>query len=349
MDDLERKSNSLHSPDPPGDPGKAADLALAPNPAVFETAAQHASAAVPIAAPGELVGEVLRNLSGHDYDIASHVVVCEDERFVGIATIERLFSAPTTSRLDSVMDHDAPAVGPGVDQEIAAWHAVRKGESALSVVDAQGRFIGIIPPYKLLAVLLFEHEEDLSRLGGFLKSTAAAREASQETVERRFLHRLPWLVVGLAGALLAADLVGWFEHQIEIKVLLAFFLPGIIYLADAVGTQTETVIVRGLSVGVPMTRMVRRELLTGLVIGFSLALLATPVVWWRWGDADVALTVGLAIFGACSTATIAAMVLPCLLQRCGTDPAFGSGPLATVLQDLLSILIYFLVALAIID
>jgi magnesium transporter len=315
---------------------------------LFETAAQHASVAVPIAAPRELVAEVLQRLSGHDYEIASHVVVCDRDRFVGIATIEHLLAAPGASTIESVMDRDAPAVGPGVDQEIAAWHAVRRGESALSVVDALGRFVGIIPPYKLLAVLLSEHEEDLSRLGGFLKSTTAAREASQEPVERRFLHRLPWLVVGLAGALLAADLVGWFEHQLEIKVLLAFFIPGIVYLADAVGTQTETVIVRGLSVGVPMARMVRRELPTGFVIGFSLALIAAPAVWWRWGDADVALTVSLAIFGACSTATIVAMLLPWLLERCGADPAFGSGPLATVLQDLLSILIYFMVALAVV-
>jgi magnesium transporter len=323
-------------------------LETVPSPVLFETAAQHASAAVPIAAPLERVGSVLQNLAGHDYDIASHVVVCDGRRFVGIATIERLLAAPSASTIDDVMDHDAPVVGPGIDQEIAAWHAVHRGESALSVVDAHGRFIGVIPPYKLLTVLLTEHEEDLSRLGGFLKSTTAAREASQEPVERRFLHRLPWLVVGLGGALLAADLVGWFEHQLEVKVLLAFFMPGIVYLADAVGTQTETVIVRGLSVGVPMIRMVRRELPTGLVIGFSLALIAAPAVWWRWNDADVALTVGLAIFGACSTATIAAMLLPWLLERCGTDPAFGSGPLATVLQDLFSILIYFLIALAII-
>lgn len=313
----------------------------------FETAARHAATDVPIAGPQVPVADVLRALPGRRYESASHVVVCEGEHFLGMATIEHLLAAPPAAAIGSIMDTDAPLVRPGVDQEIAAWHAVRKGESALSVVDTEGRFIGLIPPHRLLAVLLSEHEEDLSRLGGFLKSTAAAREASQEPVERRFVHRIPWLIVGLAGALAAADLVGWFERAIEMNVLLAFFIPGIVYLADAVGTQTETVIVRGLSVGVPMRRMVRRELPTGLVIGLALAVLAGPFVWWRWEDADLALTVGLAIFCACSTATLAAMMLPWLLDRAGADPAFGSGPLATVIQDLLSILTYFLIALAI--
>ena len=314
----------------------------------FETAAQHATTNVPIIGPSRRAREALATLAGRSYDSASHLAVCEAGKFAGIVTIEALLSAPAEATMESLMDRDAPTVRPGVDQEIAAWHAVRRGESALSVVDESGRFLGLIPPHRLLAVLLSEHEEDLSRLGGFVKSTSEARAASTEPVERRFIHRLPWLLVGLAGAMIAADLVGWFETQLELKVVLAFFIPGIVYLADAVGTQTETVVVRGLSVGVPMRRMVRRELLTGIAIGVALGLAAYPLVWWRWHDADLALAVALALFGACSTATIAAMTLPWVLASTGADPAFGSGPLATVVQDLLSILIYFSVAATVI-
>lgn len=253
-------------------------------------------------------------------------------------------AAPADATLGQLMDSDTPAVAPGVDQEVAAWHAVRKGLSALAVVDADSRFVGLIPPGRLLTVLLTEHEEDLTRLGGFVKQAAQARTSSIEPVERRFRHRMPWLLVGLGGALLAAEFVGWFEEHIQRQVMLAFFIPSIVYLADAVGTQTETVVVRGLSVGVAMRRMLRRELLVGLAIGLVLALLAGPLVWWRWGDADVALSVGLAMFAACSTATVIAMTLPWLLNSFGFDPAFGSGPLATVIQDLLSILLYFAIA-----
>jgi magnesium transporter len=310
----------------------------------FEIAAEHACTRVPVVSPADHAGDVRRLLVEQRHESASHVVVCEGRRFRGVVRIEDLLPAPPGTTMADLMDRDAPVVAPGVDQEVAAWHAVRNGESALAVVDTRGDFVGVIPPHRLLAVLLSEHEEDLSRLGGFTKSAAAARSTSEEPVERRYRHRLPWLLVGLAGAFLAADLVGWFESRLRDRVMLAFFIPGLVYLADAVGTQTETVIVRGFSVGVSMRRMFRRELGVGLAIGLTLAVLAGPFVWWRWGAGDVALCVGLSVFAACSTATLAAMSLPWLLDVAGADPAFGSGPLATVVQDLLSILIYFAVA-----
>jgi magnesium transporter len=76
-------------------------------------------------------------------------------------------------------------------------------------------------------------------------------------------------------------------------------------------------------------------------------LVAVPVVLWRWGATDVALVLGLSIFAACSIATVVAMALPWILDRFDLDPAFGSGPLATVIQDLLSIVIYFAIAAAV--
>jgi len=306
----------------------------------FETAAEHATARVPVAEPTQRAGDVRDLLVGQRYESASHIVVCEADTFLGIVTIEDLLFAAADATVESLMDRGAPVVAPGVDQEVAAWRAVRHEESALAVVDRHGHFVGVIPPHRLVAVLLSEHEEDLSRLGGFLRNTSVARTTSEEPVQRRFRHRLPWLLLGLGGALLAADVVGSFETQLQLNVMLAFFIPGIVYLADAVGTQTETVVVRGLSLGVPMRWMVGRELLAGILIGVTLAAVALPFVWWRWNDAGLAFSVGLSVFAACSTATVAAMALPWMFDAFACDPAFGSGPLATVVQDLLSIWIY---------
>lgn len=310
----------------------------------FEIASEHASRRVPIAAATDRIGDLRRVLPGQRFDCASHIAVCEGERLIGVLRIEDLLAAADDRLVAEVMDREAPTVMPGTDQEVAAWHAVQHGESALSVVDQTGRFVGIIPPHRLIAVLLQEHDEDIARLGGFLKGSSVARLASEEPLRRRFWHRLPWLLIGLIGALFAADIVGRFETQLREKLLLAFFIPGIVYLADAVGTQTETVVVRGLSVGVRIERVLLLETLTGVGVGLALALVAAPFVWWRWGDAGVALTVGLALFAACSIATLIAMALPWLFDRSGLDPAFGAGPLATVIQDLLSIVLYFSVA-----
>jgi magnesium transporter len=321
---------------------------LVPHDVGFETASEHATRAVPVAAASDRAGDVRRALSGHRFDSAADVAVCEGSRLLGLVTIERLLAARDDEVLSDLMDDTPPIVAPGLDQERAAWRAVQHDESSVAVVDGDGRFAGLIPPQRLLAVLLEEHDEDMARLGGFLHDAQAARRASTEPVTRRLWHRLPWLLVGLAGAMLASVIVGWFEDELRQEIVLAFFVPGIVYMADAVGTQTETLVIRGLSVGVPIGGVVRRELLTGLGLGLALGLLFFPFSLLAWGQADVALAVSLALFAACSTATLVAMGLPWLLHRLGHDPAFGSGPLATVIQDLLSLLIYFAIALALV-
>lgn len=307
-------------------------------------AGDHATPRVPIARPGQSVGQLRDGVVGRRFDCAEDVAVLEGETLVGVIPVEALLAADRSARVEDVMDADPPAVAPGDDQEAVAWRMVRRAESSMPVVDADGRFVGLIPPHRMLGVLLAEHDEDLARIGGFLAGGGRARRAAVEPVARRLWHRLPWLLIGLAGAMASAVIVGAFEEQLEAKVLLAFFVPGVVYMADAVGTQTEALIIRGLSVGVTVRDVVRRELITGLVIGVAIGAAFLPFALLAWGDAQVALAVGLALVASCSIATVVAMALPWAFQRLGTDPAFGSGPLATVIQDLLSIAVYFAVA-----
>ena len=148
----------------------------------FETAAEHATAAVPVVEALQRAGDVRLLLAGRRYESASHIVVCEEHTFLGIVTIEDLLFASTDATMESLMDRGAPVVAPGVDQEVAAWRAVRHGASGLAVVDGHARFVGIMPPHRLLGVLLAEHEEDLTRSAGFLRITSVARTASEEPV-----------------------------------------------------------------------------------------------------------------------------------------------------------------------
>ncbi len=304
------------------------------------TAAAHAVRNVPEAKPEERVGSVLDGMRGSTFDSAVVVAVCTSGRLVGLVPIERLLAAPADAVLAEVMDSDPPVVAPGTDQERAAWLASQRAEPGLAVVDEHGHFQGLIPPHRLAGILLREHDEDLDRLGGFLASTADARTASQETVRRRLWHRMPWLAVGLAGAMASAGMLASIEDQMATNLAVAYFIPGIVYLADAVGTQTETLAIRGLSVGVGIGRIVRREALTGLLVGCLLAAAMLPLISWLWHDPALAVAVSVSVLAASTIATLVAMALPWLLNRLGRDPAFGSGPLATVIQDLLSIVIY---------
>ena len=255
------------------------------------------------------------------FESAAHIVVCDpDGRLVGVARIEDVLAAAPTTALREVMDTDPARIvagASGVDEEVAAWKAVQHGESALAVVDDSGRFVELVPPRRVVEVLLAEHDEDLARLGGYLASTSSARHATEESIGVRFGHRVPWLLVGLAGAIVAARIVEAFADRLEREVLIAFFVPGIVYMADAVGTQTEAVVIRGLSVGVPIARIVRRELVTGLLIGVALAGAFVPMGMALWGRADVTLTVAISLLAACSTAPPVAMALPLSFHRRG--------------------------------
>jgi magnesium transporter len=305
-----------------------------------ETALAHARTRVPTAAPDDLVSETLDGMRGKHFDSAVAVAVLDDGRLVGVAVIERMFDAPDGATLRDVMDPAPPVVAPDTDQEQAAWQAVHRDEAGLAVVNGQGRFRGLIAPQQLLTVLLQEHDEDMARLGGFLHSVESARATSVESVARRLWHRMPWLMVGLIGAMVSAVLMASFEAQLNANVAVAYFVPGIVYLADAVGTQTETLAIRGLSVGVGIRRIVRPEAFTGLFVGVLLGVIMLPAVVLMTGQWALAVAVAIALLAASTIATLVALALPWLLQRLGKDPAFGSGPLATVVQDLLSIVIY---------
>lgn len=175
---------------------------------------------------------------------------------------------------------------------------------------------------------------------------AEARDASAATVPSRLAHRLPWLALGLLGAMLCAGLVSSFEETLRENVMLAFFIPAVVYMADAVGTQVETVVIRGIALGVPLRAVARRELLSGGVIGFVLAAVFFVFALAVWGDAQIATVVAVSLLLSATTATAVAMTLPYVFAARGRDPAFGSGPIATVIQDLVSIAVYFAAAAA---
>jgi magnesium transporter len=331
----------MASPSAPGSP----PTGEAP---LLDVAAEHATNRVPIAAPQDTAESVLIRALSPGYDSVTDIAICDEQRFCGLLRLEDLLAAAPATPVVTLMDPDVPVVSPGVDEEIVAWQLVQHGERSLPVADADGRFIGLIPPARMLRVLVEHHERDLARLGGFLHEAAQARLSSEERVSRRLWHRLPWLIVGLVGTMLAAELLKAFEAQLTRTVALALFIPGIVYMADAVGTQTETLVVRGLSVGVSIRSVLRRELLTGLLVGLTLAGLLLPYLLLTQDNTTVAATVALALLASCSIATLVAMALPSLLHRLGSDPAFGSGPLATVIQDLLSILVYLGIATALI-
>jgi magnesium transporter len=264
----------------------------------------------------------------------------KDGRLEGVVPMVRLVAAGEV-RLGELMQRDFPRVTPHTDQEHAASLALHHAVDALPIVDQDDHALGVMSSQALLQVLRREHVEDLHVLAGIHREASQARHAIEDPPMRRVRHRLPWLLAGLGGAGLATVAMAGFESTLSAHLAVAFFVPGIVYLADAIGTQSEAVAVRGLS----LTRsgighLLGGELRTGMAIGATLGLISFLPVWFAFGDVRLAAAVAVAIFAAGAMAAALGLLLPWLLARLGRDPALGSGPLATVIQDILSLLVY---------
>jgi len=310
-----------------------------------ERVADHVVADVARAAPGETAGEVRARLAGEQPACVEIVVVTGPHGVLeGVVPIGRLFATPAGTTVGEAMLRDYPRVHPEDDQEHAASTALHHAVDALPVVDASGALLGAMPPQALLQVLRREHVEDLHRLVGITRETAKARHAIEDPPMRRARHRLPWLVAGLAGSAAATAAMAGFEDVIRAHVAVAFFVPALVYLADAIGTQSEAIAVRGLSLTrAGIGHLVAGELRTGALIGAVLGALAFVAVAAVWRDARLAAAVAASLFAAGTVASGIGIVFPWWLARMRVDPAYGSGPMATVLQDTLTILVYLAV------
>jgi magnesium transporter len=211
---------------------------------------------------------------------------------------------------------------------------------AVPVVDDQGCLLGAVPAHTVFKIMREEHTQDMERMVGIWRNSDQALSAIEGNPLRRVMDRLPWLIVGTVGCVLATGLMATFESTLRTDLAVAFFIPGIVYLADAIGTQSEAIAVRGLSFSsTPILQLMKGELKTGLCLGAALAVAVFPFIWLAF-NAKLAFAVSVALICASSLATSIGLLLPSILSRLGKDPAYGSGPLATIIQDLLSLLIY---------
>lgn len=171
----------------------------------------------------------------------------------------------------------------------------------------------------------------------------------KESMSLMIEHRVPWLAIGLIGGLVATILASQFESVLSKNIHLAFFIPIIVYMADAVGHQTESVYIENLTRKKVHFRVyLIKEFVLGNVMGALFGLCIGLFTYFWFQSFETALTVGYAMFVTMGIAPIVALIVPTILWREHKDPAVGSGPFVTVLQDLISLLVYFYAASVII-
>lgn len=190
-----------------------------------------------------------------------------------------------------------------------------------------------------------QHAEHFLHAAGVHKSIL--KDISRVRISHLVKARLTWLLVGLGGGMLATVIVERFEYALKQELALAFFIPVIVYMADAVGTQTETLFLRTELLGhIGIKRYVFREGVTGFALGLILGGLGFGASLLMFHEFKLAVIVGVSLFTAIFLSVFVAVAIPMLFMKFGKDPGFGGGPFATIIQDLLSIVIYFAVATA---
>jgi len=314
----------------------------------MRTAKELMITSVPKAQLGEAAGVALERLREQKPEEASHLYLIDDASVLtGQVPIERLISAAPETPLGDLCGDPPIEVRPDDNAETVALLAVERHDADVAVADDKRRLIGAIPIGRLLALLHEEHVDEILRRAGVGAGHPSPAEA-HETI-RAFKARMPWLTLGLLGGMLAGGVASIFEESLKREVTLAFFLPLVVYMADAIGTQTETILVRRMVYGrVSLFTQLWREASLGLLIGLTIGGAAWMGLWFLDGRGHVASVVALTILCSSIVATLIASLLPWMLDRLNIDPAMASGPVATVLQDLLSVAIYLGIAAAII-
>lgn len=159
-------------------------------------------------------------------------------------------------------------------------------------------------------------------------------------------HRVPWLILGLLGGIISTIVISNYEEILSTDIRIAFFLTIIVYISDAVGSQTESVYVRALAGGkkINLKRYFFRESLIGFGLGIlsGMAMFAFVLLWMK--SFSIAITVALTMIINLTIAPVLAIIIPSLINKENMDPALGAGPISTIIQDMISILVYFLIA-----
>ncbi len=315
-----------------------------------DSAGRHMTVAVPTAHADETLRKVHERLlqNGHTYETINYVYVLDsDGTLHGVLSVKEIFSHPLTKRIGDVCKR-APLVSvyPDSHQEHVAYLALRHGIKAVPVVSRHHIFLGEITSDRILKILHKEMHEDTLRRAGIRHPAASSSNVLTLSLVTSFRHRIPWLCFGLIGGILAAKVIGLFDGLLSENLVLAAFIPLIVYMSNAVGMQMETYIIRDLAIdrSIPFFRYLVRH----SIVVFAMGLVLGVVLFVSYGilsqDWFMASVLALSLFGTVLSSVCTGLLIPYAFSAFTLDPADASGPIATIIQDILSILIYFSIA-----
>ena len=274
-------------------------------------------------------------------------VTDDQRRLTGVVDLADVVTAAPTTRMRELVAPETWSVRVDEDQEQAARLIQEAGLIALPVVDREGRLVGMITVDDAMEVVEAEDTKDFSRSGGTEPLTQPYLSANVFQLAGK---RAPWLLLLAVAFTLTVNVMHLFEGALEAVVALAFFIPLLIGTGGNSGAQAATLVVRAMAVGevrfADLSKIIWRETRVGLMLGTMLAAAAFPVVAWLF-SVPLAVVISLTLVCICTWASFAGGMLPPIAKRVGIDPAVVSTPLIATLVDATGLVIYFLIAHAV--
>ncbi|HPD91446.1 MAG: magnesium transporter [Rhodobacter sp.] len=282
------------------------------------------------------VGQTIDHLRSVDWlpDQFYHVILVDERhRPTGHATLGRVLASRRDTPLREIVEGSFLTVEATEEESEVALMFNKYHLISMPVVDGAGRLVGVITIDDAMNVLDEEHEEDFLRMAGVGEESSLS-DGVWDTVRQRF----PWLAVNLLTANIAAAVIGLFENTIAVIVALAALMPIVASMGGNAGTQSLTVAVRALATrdltASNASRVVRREIVVGLVNGLGFALIMGCIAWVFYGQSVL---LGVVIAGALvinlAVAALAGVLVPLILDRMELDPALASGTFVTTVTD----------------
>lgn len=272
--------------------------------------------------------------------------VDDDGRLTGVVSLRNLVTTSSDTTLEDIMSRRVHSVRPETDQEEVARIVSQYNFLAVPVVDAEDQLLGIITVDDVVDIIREEATEDFLQMVGAGKDREILLKSSWDNARMRF----PWLFASWGGGILAAFIIGAFDNILQSTIVLAAFIPVIIGMGGNIGTQSSTIIVRGLATGrVGLENSVKillKEMRVGLILGILYGILLGVFAIFRFLDVSpmLGLVVGLSICASMIIAATIGSLVPLILNRFDIDPAVATGPFVTTAIDILGVALYFWIA-----
>jgi magnesium transporter len=271
--------------------------------------------------------------ASRDVEMVFYLYVFDGRRhLVGVVSLRRLLLVPPDTPLKRIMTTDLISVRVDVNQEEVARLVASYNLLAIPVVDEENKLVGVITVDDVIDVIKDEATEDVYRLAG-LASDDRVFTSPTDSLRKR----LPWLIVNLVTAFLAASVVKIFEGTIGVVTSLAVFMPVVAGMGGNAATQTLAVIVRGIALGELTWSNSRKALLKEAVVGVgngvACGVVGAGVVWLMQGNPFLGLILGLAMVINMFVAAVAGTLIPLSLRALRVDPALASSVFITTLTD----------------